>query len=60
MKTSEYLADLDERQTQFHLIERVDRHNLDKYPVLRELLRMRMAGERLDPTAEAMLRKVVA
>lgn len=59
MKTSEYLAELDERQTQFHMIERVDRKNLDKYPVLKELLRMRLAGEKLDPTAASYLSKFV-
>lgn len=59
MKTSEYLADLDERQTQFHLIERVDRKNLDKYPVLKELLRMRLAGEKLDPAAAKYLKDMV-
>ena len=57
MKTSEYLAELDERQTQFHMIERVDRKNLDNYPVLKELLRMRLAGEKLDPQAAKYLRE---
>jgi predicted PP-loop superfamily ATPase len=59
MKTSEYLADLDERQTQFHIIERVDRKNIDKYPVLKELLRMRMAGEKLEPAAAKYLKEMI-
>jgi len=59
MKTSDYLADLDERQTQFHMIERVDRRNIDKYPVLKELLRMRMEGARLDPVADKYLNKFI-
>jgi hypothetical protein len=59
MKTSEYLADLDERQTQFHLIERIDRKNIDKYPVLKELMRMRLAGEKLEPAAAKYLKEMV-
>jgi hypothetical protein len=57
-KETEFIMDLDERQTQFHLVERIDRSQIDKYPVLKRLLEMAAAGAQLDPEAKRQLRRI--
>ena len=59
MKTeAELIMDLDERMTQFHLVERIDRSRLDQYPVLKRLIEMAAAGAQLDPEAKRQLRRI--
>lgn len=59
---AETLADLDERQTQFHggagNFQRIDLDKLDKFPVLKLLWEQKKAGMSIDPEAEAQLRKL--
>jgi hypothetical protein len=57
-KEADFLMELDERTTQFHLIERIDRKQIDKYPVLKRLLEMAAAGAQLDPEAKRQLRRI--
>lgn len=57
-KEADFLLELDERQTQFHMLERIDRKRLDSYPVLKRLLEMAAAGAQLDPEAKRQLRRI--
>lgn len=57
-KEADFILALDERQTQFHMMERIDRKQIDKYPVLKRLLEMAAAGAQLDPDAKRQLRQI--
>jgi len=58
MKLEEALSALDERTTGYHLTERVDRKQLDKYPVLKLMMEMKRRGEPIPKEAANYMRKI--